>query len=280
MKPIIFTVLLFFPLLALSESSLKSGEDKAFLTNYRIALDISSFGVSTRDDERTFDWSLSVENKEQEQAEFELTFANQNAESTDAFDGSKVKTMNVELNIDYETNRTWGNWGYDSHLFYEREKENELYIVKHNVEVSPIGIKYDFFETRSFKELSLSYLPTYSYYASEDRDVDGFGKVTTDTFLQKSFMHLIQLKYEDRWFKNLNTRLDLEWRSMHTISKSVGFLDRKNVFKSNFEISYAISDQLSFGYLTSLEKSKQRQSFQQLPETIVEHTLFLSWRFN
>jgi hypothetical protein len=194
MKPIIFTVLLFFPLLALSESPLKLGEDKAFWPHYGIALDISSFGVSTRDDERTFDWSLSVENKDQEQAEFELTFANDNAESTDAFDGSKVKTMDIELNID---------------LFYEREKENDLYIVKHNIEVSPIGIKYDFFETPSFKELSLSYLPTYSYYASEDRDVDDLGKVTIDTFSQKSFMHLIHLKYEDRWFKNLNNRLDL-----------------------------------------------------------------------
>lgn len=175
MKLIIFATLLFFPLLAMSESPLKSVEDKAVLANYGIVLDISSFGFSTRDDERRFDWSLYVENKDQEKEELYVTIENQNSQSRDAFDGSETKTTDIQLQVDYETNETWDNWGYDSHYYYERAKENGVFIVKHNIEAAPLGIKYDFLETNSYKELSLSYLPTFSYYASEDRDFDEFG---------------------------------------------------------------------------------------------------------
>jgi hypothetical protein len=280
MKPIIFLALMFFPLLALSESALKSDEDKAFLNNYRISLDISNLTYIPSENAKLLDWQLYLQNTDQEKEEFKLTLKNKFSEQTDAFDGIQVRKMDVKLQTNYETHRTWGNLGHHSQLFYERRTNGGIAVVKHNLELSPFGIKYDFFEPNSEKKLSLSYLPTYSYYAAEDKDFDAFGKITIDSFLQTSFINLIQLQYDDRWFTNFRSALDLEWRKVDDINNTSGFLDRTNTFKSTFTISYEMSDQLSFGYGHFLEKNEHRGSFQQLPTTTEDHSLFLNWQFN
>lgn len=238
--------------------------------HFHFKAELEQLSYQSIDDEFALDWALEIGNADHFNYEYLLSYDHSYDRRSDLFSGETVRSTSVSLEQDFDINRIKGNLGFTTHFGMERLKENNIYLVKYNIEAAPIGLKYDFSESDKITELSLSYLPT--YYYSEYFDA------ANTKFIDQSLLHVIKLN-----FTATNKTFTFADEVAYKMAKP--FDDTKKISNdylasNKMTLSYHASSSFTISYKSLLSVNRRRKLSQNLPSTEHKHGLSFSFLWN
>lgn len=236
--------------------------------HFKAALDHLSY--KSLDKEFSLEWSIEVGNVDKDDKEYLLSYSHSYSRQADLFSGEVVRNTEVEVAQDFDVNKIEGRIGWTTHFSLTQMKENNVFVQKYNIEVAPVGIKYDIYENDKVSELSLSYLPTYNYLEHYKPGVSGF-----DKGIEQSLLHVVKLSFEYN-VNNFTLMNELAWKKIKAYDDAIK-AQRDYIVTNDFQISYQIFGSFSVSYNNELTVDKRRKSFQGLPST--DHRNGISFAF-
>jgi hypothetical protein len=241
-----------------------------FWQHFHFKAELEKLSYQTLDQEFELDWALEMGNADQFNYEYLLSYDHSYDRRSDLFSGETVRSTSVSLSQDFDINRIKGKFGFTTHFGMDRVKENNIYLVKYNVEAAPVGLKYDFCESDKVTEFSLSYLPT--YYYSE------YFNASSTKFIDQSLLHVIKL--------NLTaTNKTFTFTDELAYKMAKHFDDTKKISNdylatNKMTLSYHASSNFTVSYNSLLSVNRRRKLSQNLPSTDHKHGLSFSFLWN
>ena len=241
--------------------------------NFEFAL--SPYSVARKNHAKDIAYSGTVSNEQQSKYALALSYEHAKSEYEEVSEGAVLKLHSSSHNAtgSFVIKKILGNFSYITEIQYAREKDNTIYPKKHEITGSPVGLRYEFMETKMIKELSLSYLPELEYlvYEEEGSEIRSVWIVDPDdpadsAFEEEEFpvilekkskklRHVFKFVLNFEFNENFSVSDTLYYRPAHDfverrVEWSDGKLDNEFVFTITIYENISISYQNSYSWDT------------------------------
>lgn len=192
------------------------------------------------------------------------------------FYGIETSMTYLTGNLTYECKKCFGNWSYFNALDYRSQKFNESYIIKHQIGVGPIGVRYTFIEDGKYiKNFDIGYIPIYESVESDYEISIPYSKPTKKLVdIRNSFSTRFQLQAET-WFINYA----LYYRPAYYIKTQI--IDMQDInLESNFTIGKSITNILSINYTNILTRDIRLMRANNIRPDNTIHNFSININFN
>lgn len=268
MKNITLVFLLFFPLVTFADKG------EAFYKDLSYVFEVSDFEYKSINREYDIDTNFSIISKNKKNYFYSFKFSLDAEKETNESDGSKFSEITTDYQQRFEVKNIWANIHYTNFVEFAQEKMNGSYTIKYALDFGPIGLKKNFIETESIPELSLEYIPLYSYreYYSV---VYNESESNRNKFIEEVLKHRFNFVLAFSFFKtDLSVTNTISIQRIEAIDNRK-FYEAGNEFENRFEFNYQLVDKLTVGYMFDVNTSEVR-SAQGLPKTEQIHKITAS----
>lgn len=263
--------------------SVNTEDLKQDMSQFDVNISASPISFSTDRDQKTVAYSAGIRNRNREKYELSTNYSYY---TNSYFDSDLNKERNSSANnanIVFDVNHIYKNWTYFALLEFQRQRDNEIYPIRKRISGGVTGIKYDFYESKTVQDFSLSYIPLLEYQVAERYDYI-YDPITYDSNqivvqdVTNKVRHSFRFRF--RYQKN-NVALseELFWKPFHDIpNKKMDFKD--TLTTNNLVLSYYFGEHVSFSYNNSYSWDITRKRNQNEPSSIMTHSFTFGVNFS
>lgn len=254
-----------------------SRKKKTKSQNHRLDVYVSPFKFKKVNKEREVFYGTDY-NYRKGMYELQILYERASYSSTDALEGFTVKSSDHKGLMKYDINKFFGDFTYFMLVTYKREREGDIYLIKHQLRGGMFGLKYDIVEEgKNLEDLSISFIPLYEYLNESVSQVDASGDViyvdVNNKYIRNSLRLKLTLRDSDDRIKLDNIFYYRPAYNLTTKEYEPNNVDLENITK----ISYNINSSLSIFYKSIITWNERRKSVYRLPSTDIESSFNFSY---
>lgn len=273
----------------ISESSAPGESQEYFQNPHNVSLGVAPFTIRKINDEREINvnssyryevdrWSTSIEARR----------ILSSATSTDLDTGElitvKRATTGIEWNMDLKKITPWLN--YFTEVSYNREREQEKYIKRHEVRGGPIGLKFIIFRDKLITKFDISYIPLYEML-DEDLEETTEDPITFESStvlkrrITRNLRNSFKVQIESAFLEGGKFTMNETMKYRPIYRFNTGELDYQDSdFSNEFTAAYKLSANFAFSYTNIFSWDIRRRRDQMAPATEFEHNFNLTFNHN
>lgn len=254
-------------------------------TPHRFSLGIAPFTMRKINDEKEINVNTSYGYEvEAWSSSFEVTRVLSSSTSTDIETGAlltvKRATTEMELNFDIKRLTPWLNYFFQAS--YNREREQEKYIKRHEFRGGPVGFKFIIFRDELITKFDLSYIPLYEML-DEDIEETIEDPVTFESTIvlkrriTRNLRNAFRLEIESAFLEGGKFTINNTMNYRPIYRSDTGELDYEDAdFSNEFTAAYKLSENFEFSYVNNYSWDIRRR-INESPATEFEHSFNLTF---
>lgn len=214
----------------------------------------------------SYGFTLSNVDKAQEDLRYEL-FLNYKFDGQkvyDPFANQEVTQGKHQSTMLFDVNKIWGNWSYFFLADFRRTRYGDIHPLQKRLGFGPLGVKYDFYESKRIPVFNLSYVPIFENEVAEIR----VGNQVNESHVNH-IRHSIRFRFYWNIMDNITFREQLFYRPLFDYKNSKhDFKD--NLLENVIEIDYKINDRFKIRYVNTYTYDiRQRRLYGFKPDNMV-----------
>jgi hypothetical protein len=245
----------------------------------KFILEADPIKLISKDDEKKMDYSLRVESIDWGDKEFtafyRYTHTNKRASNFGTASNTMIDLSKYHAGAQFDYNDIFPDWTWFCLADWKKERDGNINPYYYRLHLGPFGIKYNFYQSSSIDEISLSYVPLLEFIERDVINDDGTLDIFTDNYARHSF------RFRFKWRPHYAfTLTDVAWyRPYHNLSdKHIDFKDVK--FENNLTSSYQLSENFSISYSHIIIWDVADSENYGFPATIYENIFSFKYNFS
>ncbi len=250
-----------------------------YINYLKFILEADPIKLISKDDERKMDYSLRIKSIDWGNKEFSAFYryshTNKRASNFGTASNTMVDISKYHAAAQFDYNDIFPDWTWFCLADWKKERDGNINPYYYRLHLGPFGIKYNFYQSTSIDEISLSYVPLLEFIERDIINDDGTQDIFTDNYARHSF------RFRFKWRPNYAfTLTDVAWyRPYHNLAdKHIDFKDVK--FENNLTSSYQLNENFSISYSHILIWDVADSNNYGFPATIYENIFSFKYNFS